>query len=88
MAGNFSQSFQQALLTLAGAIAQQQPVSVTSNTGGTSEQSVLVASTGSNSTVINALTTPVNFPAAVTTSTTRTPSNRYVYIKTLGHTVN
>ena len=88
MAGGFSQAFQQAFLTLAGAIAQQQSISVASNIGGTSEQSVLVASTASNSTGIDALTTPASSPAATTMSATRTSSNRCVYIKTRCHTVN
>ena len=82
MASDFSQSFQQALLTLAGAIAQQQSVSVGSNISGTnSEQSVVVASTAvlGSSIGINAVNTMlVSSPA--TTSTTRTStSNRFVH---------
>ena len=82
MACDFSQSFQQALLTLAGAIAQQQSVSVGSNISGTnSRQSVVVASTavpGSSIGISAVNTTLVSSPA--TTSTTRTStSNRFVH---------
>ena len=83
MASDFSQYFQQALLTLAGAIVQQQSVSVGSNISGTSGQSVLVAFTavlGSLISINTVNTTSVSSSAIMGTTRTST-SNGYVQIK-------
>ena len=88
MASDFSQYFQQALLTLAGAIVQQQSVSVGSNISGTSGQSVLVAFTAVLGSLIsiNAVnTTSVSSPASMGITRTSTSTGMY-RSKTQGHT--